>query len=44
MFCPHLDEGCAVWRAGARDLDGLAISPLHGAITIAGACEEMRQN
>ena len=36
--CPYLDEGHTVWRAGARDLDGLTVGPVHGAITITGAC------
>jgi len=32
-----LYEGRTIWRAGTRDLDRLAVGPVHGAITITGA-------
>jgi hypothetical protein len=37
---PYLYEGRAIRRAGARDLDRLAVGPVHGAITITGSCLE----
>ena len=40
---PYVDEGRTIWRAVTRDLDGLTIAPLHGAITIPSACVETRQ-
>jgi hypothetical protein len=36
-FCPYVDKGWTIWRAGAGDLDGLAIGPLHRAVTITSA-------